>query len=424
METLLRWQYEQGNEVAATSISKSLKTALRNRIGGLGGFNHRVEYFSYRALINTLSALGLSRLLLGQPFSAEEFPHLVSNFTLLHPAESLDFTRPDKPYTADPFLRSCQDITEGRLRRATIFTCEVPLAKFSPENGLVFDARWHNVVESIFDYQRFYSFRKTFRPRRLTKRSGTFSSIQHPWHFNNWHWTVDSLTQIRSLDLHMHGRPLTLLMSCDVSRVHRDALDAILPDNFSVEYVHPQEWFEAENFVVPSFVSSRCNAFFPPEYYAYIRSRTFSKLGIPRPETPAGRYYISRDRARHRRVLNESETAALLAEFGFQKIFMEDYSFAQQVALFRGAEAVVSPHGAGLGGILYGESLKVCVLYPEARPAGYFYTLAVGSGHQHFCTNSNVAEDDHFVVDLAALRTVLAEEMRLTPSTATELGSA
>ena len=384
-----------------------------------------MEYYAYRALINTLPAFGLSCLLLGEPFSAEECPHLVSNFTVLHPAETLDFTTPGKPYTDDPFLRSCQDIVEGRLPRATIFTCEVASAKFSPENGLVFDARWANVVESVLDYQRFYSFRKTFRPRKLTKRSGIFSSIQHPWHFNNWHWTVDSLTQVCSLDLHMRGRPLTLLLSTDVSRVHRDALNAILPENFTVEYVDPKEWFELENFVVPSFVSARCNAFFPPEYYAYIRSRTFRKLDVARPATPAGRYYISRDRAKHRRVINESETAALLAEFGFKKIFMEDYTFAQQVALFRGAEAVVSPHGAGLGGIIYGEDLKVCVLYPESRPAGYFYTLAIGCGHQHFCTNSNVAEDDHFVVDLSALRRVLVQEMdlemRVAPSFATEL---
>jgi hypothetical protein len=83
------------------------------------------------------------------------------------------------------------------------------------------------------------------------------------------------------------------------------------------------------------------------------------------------------------------------------------------VSLFRNAEAVVSPHGAGLGSIIYGENLKVCVLYPEACPAGYFYTLAIGAGHQHFCTNANVGEHDDFSVDLAALTRVLTNEMKL-----------
>jgi capsular polysaccharide biosynthesis protein len=280
---------------------------------------------------------------------------------------------------------------------------------------LVFDARWHNVVESVLDHQRYYSFRKTFRPRRITKRSGVYSSIQHPWHNNNWHWTADSLPQLRSLELHMQGRPLTLLMSSEVGPVHRASLETILPKNFSLEYVNPREWFELETFVLPSYVSSRASACFPPDYFDFIRCRTHLALGTPKPAIATGRYYISRERAGHRRILNEDEVVALIAGFGFKKIFMEDYTFAEQVALIRKAEAIVSPHGAGLGSIIYGDNLKVCVLYPEARPAGYFYTLAIGAGHQHFCTNANVSEHDDFMVDLDALRRVLTDEMELSP---------
>jgi hypothetical protein len=400
--------------VAAPSISRSLKASLRGRFKGLAGLNHRVAYKVHRALVVTFTALGLERFLLNQPFSAEQSPDLVSNFNLLYPAETVDLNPPGRPFTSDPFLRSCQDIVEGRLFRSAIFTCEADLAKFFPKNGLVFDARWHTVVESILDHQRYYSFRRTFRPRRITKRSGVFSSIQHPWHDNNWHWTADSLPQLHSLELHMQGRPLTLLMSSEVGQVHRCSLEVILPKNFAVEYVDPREWFELETFVLPSFVSARASACFPPDYFDFIRCRTHVALGTPKPAIATGRYYISRGRAGHRRIINEDEVVALIARFGFKKIFMEDYTFAEQVALIRNAEAIVSPHGAGLGSIIYGENLKVCVLYPEARPAGYFYTLAIGAGHQHFCTNSNVTEHDDFTVDLAALRRVLTDEMNLS----------
>jgi hypothetical protein len=402
--------------VAAPSISRSLKTSLRGHFNGLEGLNNRVAYKLHRALISSFTALGLERLLLNQPFSAEEWPDLVSNFTLLYPAETVDLNTPGRPFTSDPFLRSCQDIVEGYLSRAAIFTCEVNTAKFFPKNGLVFDARWHVVVESVLDHQRYYSFRKTFRPRSITKRSGFFSSIQHPWHDNNWHWTADSLPQLRSLELHMQGRPLTLLMSSEVGPVHRSSLEAILPKNFSLEYVDPGRWFELETFVLPSYVSSRASACFPQDYFDFIRCRTHLALGTPKPAIATGRYYISRGRAGHRRLINEDEVFALIASFGFKKIFMEDYTFAEQVALMRNAEAILSPHGAGLGSIIYGENLKVCVLYPEARPAGYFYTLAIGAGHQHFCTNSNVAEHDDFTVDLDTLRRVLTDEMHLSPS--------
>ena len=390
-----------------------MSDSIKRRLGGFAGVRNGLEYKGHRLVINSLTMLGMGDRLIGQPFSADEDRDTSTNFKLHHPAENLDFRAPGRPYTDDPFLRSCQHIVEGRLNRSNIFTCEFPCVKFSPEDGLAFDLRWRSIVESILDYERFYSFRKTYRPRTLTRRAGIFSSIQHPWHYNNWHWTADSLPQILSLERHMEGRPLTLLMSRNIGQVNRDSLEAILPQNFTIEYVDPLEWFELETFVLPSHVSSRANAFFPQEYYDFIRERTFSRLSISKPQQATGRYYISRDRAKHRRVINELELLALIQTFGFKILFIEDYTFAQQVEIFRGAEAIISPHGAALGGIMYADDLKLCVLYPEARPAGYFYTLARGLGHQHFGTNANVQEDDDFEVDLTHLRQILADEMQL-----------
>lgn len=395
--------------MSTSVLSNSLHASLSNGLGTVSGLRNKLEYRLYHLLVHNLGLRGFNPFLIGPAFSADLEREAVSSFKLLHPAETLDFGDP----AYDPFLRSCQEIVAGRLDRPNIFTCEIASAKFSPENGLVFDRRWRGVLEAIYDFKRYYGHRKTFRPRHLTKRSGVFSSVQHPWHFNNWHWTADSLPQVLSLAVHMQGQPLTLLMSREINRVHRDSLECILPVNFTIEYVDPREWFELETFVLPSHVSSRANAFFPAEYYEFIRCNTFDRLGIAKPLSATGRYYISRARAKHRRILNEDQAVELLAEFSFKKIFMEDYTFKQQVELFRGAEAIVSPHSAALGGIIYGDNLKVCVLYPEARPAGYFYTLARGVGHQHFCINSNVREDDDFHVEPAELRRVLTNEMKL-----------
>lgn len=395
---------------------KGMSESVKRKLDGLAGLRNDLRYKRDRLIIHLLRRIGLGRLVVGDPFSADEDRHASTNFKVLHPAETLDFRAPGQPYTADPFLRSCQLIVEGRLDRGNIFTCEFHSAKFYPRNGVVYDAGWHHVVESTFDFRRFFTFRNTYRPRVIARRTGVFSSVQHPWHENNWHWIADCLPQVHSLALHMEGRPLTLLMSRELGCVQRDSLEAILPENFTLEYVHPDRWFELETFVLPSHVSSRANAFFPPDYYEFIRSRTFSKLGFSTPRRPTGRYYISRGRAHHRRVMNESELLALIKHFGFSMIYMEDYTFAQQVELFRCAEAIISPHGAALGGMIYGDHLKVCVLYPEARPAGYFYTLARGLGHQHFCVNADVEEDDDFEVDLRDLHHILIDDMGLLPA--------
>lgn len=65
------------------------------------------------------------------------------------------------------------------------------------------------------------------------------------------------------------------------------------------------------------------------------------------------RVYISRSRASYRRVLNEAEVVETLAHAGFVAIVLESLSFAEQVALFANAEAIVAPHGSGLTNLAF-----------------------------------------------------------------------
>jgi hypothetical protein len=69
--------------------------------------------------------------------------------------------------------------------------------------------------------------------------------------------------------------------------------------------------------------------------------------------SPPSRLYISREKTRMRRVLNEDELFSLLADHGFQKVLLEDYSVSEQIELFRSTRYIVSPHGAGLTNILF-----------------------------------------------------------------------
>ena len=58
-------------------------------------------------------------------------------------------------------------------------------------------------------------------------------------------------------------------------------------------------------------------------------------------------------RRKTRVLTNEAEIETVLTDFGFTKVYAEDYSVADQMRLFREAEALVAIHGAGLGPLLY-----------------------------------------------------------------------
>ncbi len=65
------------------------------------------------------------------------------------------------------------------------------------------------------------------------------------------------------------------------------------------------------------------------------------------------RIYVTRAKARGRRILNEDVLVALLVGKGFEIVAFEDLSFPQQVALMRETSVFVSIHGAGLTNIMF-----------------------------------------------------------------------
>jgi capsular polysaccharide biosynthesis protein len=110
--------------------------------------------------------------------------------------------------------------------------------------------------------------------------------------------------------------------------------------------------------------------------------------------TAPRRIYVSRDDARLRRVLNESEILPLLNEAEFEPVALSRLPIGRQVSLFRHAEAVVAPHGAGLAHIAWCRpGTKVVEFFPDpdgprgcVKNASFDYWLiAQMRGLSHSC---------------------------------------
>ncbi len=93
-------------------------------------------------------------------------------------------------------------------------------------------------------------------------------------------------------------------------------------------------------------------AFWVPGIIDFLRRR----LGVPghsAPGRPRRRLYLTRRAARWRRVLNESDLAALLARQGFEVIDPGTLTIRQQLALAADAEVIAGPFGAGMNLLLF-----------------------------------------------------------------------
>jgi capsular polysaccharide biosynthesis protein len=93
--------------------------------------------------------------------------------------------------------------------------------------------------------------------------------------------------------------------------------------------------------------------------------------------------YMSREKARIRKVLNEKELTALLKDHGFEVLFGEDHSLAEQIEIFARCSTLMGIHGAGLTNSIFmkpgGNIIEL-----RKREKNYAYWHLAGSiGHRY-----------------------------------------
>ncbi|MDB2262452.1 glycosyltransferase family 61 protein [Halorubrum ezzemoulense] len=224
-----------------------------------------------------------------------------------------------------------------------------------------------------------------------------FPMVGFPMSF--YHWVIEFLPRLRLFEAYSEqtGNRPTLLLPRD-------------PPAYMTEYLHLLGYDEPDwdifardptvvkKFVHPSHVRNE-HGVPDPAACRWLRERVLDRLdqrdttGLPK------RLLISREDARERRLVNERDVAETLAQFGFERVVLSEYSIPEQIALFRQADCVISPHGAGLTNIIYGEDLTVLELFSNDFYSHY-YTLSNVFGHEYHYYQGKSAHGVDVEIDL------------------------
>jgi len=127
------------------------------------------------------------------------------------------------------------------------------------------------------------------------------------------------------------------------------------------------------------------------------------------------RLYISRARAQRRKLTNENEVWGLAEAAGFERVFMEDHPFEEQVRMMGEAEAVMAPHGAGLTNMIFAPpGTRVIEIADLGFPNPNFYALASAMGHPYWILPAETRGEGHPLerdmwIDPEQVRETLAE---------------
>ncbi|MCP5368080.1 MAG: glycosyltransferase family 61 protein [Hyphomicrobiales bacterium] len=316
------------------------------------------------------------------------------------------FRPPDLPTPDAPDLGTWpRELAIGRTAvypAPEVFSARLRRVMYWPATNLVLTDRRAPIRDSTVTVlpidRRAWTERFTRGVHRLPGTWTVFRSV-HLLH-NYFHTVVHDASR-----LYMLRQPpycdlpeINLMMPGPPTPAESFVLDRYLPGNVRVQVFDDGRMLRPDEMILPSFLARRWMPHLP---------RPFLDDMLPhflpdRPRRRCNRIFIGRKEGSRRRgarnILNEDALWRALQARGFQRHYLEDLGFEQQIELFYDAEAVVGAHGAGLTNLLYARDVDVVELH-AARiliPTYYFFSLTLGHRYAWWC-----ADGDHFDADFA-----------------------
>ena len=293
-----------------------------------------------------------------------------------------------------PALQAMQYRTLGVCDQQLLEVCEIPetrafcleaegarsvgrnCALISPDGRAVRETGYHLDADEVAQSMRLGRFHPRYTKYRwegdLTFRrwlpplqtfNGSVAALNRCMSANYYHWHVDVL--VRLMILRRAGISADAYVLDNISGFHRETLNALGISGDKLIPAHDGLHLKPDRLI----------GCWETDWQAVrdVGMQLTKAFGC---EAVRGdrRIFISRQRAKTRRLVNEEALLAALKRHRFERHFLEDYSVAEQVRLFREAEVIVGMHGAGLTNTIYCHpDTAVIELMPEGRSNHMLY---------------------------------------------------
>lgn len=238
-------------------------------------------------------------------------------------------------------------------------------------SGHVFDNRGYLVEQAV--HKKRYApepglVPRPWRPfRDIPRIPGTVSSVTASTQWNYYHWLFDVLPRLAMLEDLKAEYDLLYLQNS--KRFQKESLSVIGIDNSAILSCEDWPLIRADTILIPCHQSTG-RAKYPKWVRDKLRNWFLPIAGEP---GPARRVYIGRSKQHGRRIDNEDEIFHYLATLGFEYVLPEQFSFLEQVRIFRDAEYVVAAHGAGMANIVFCKpGVNVVEMFPSETKYTYY----------------------------------------------------
>jgi hypothetical protein len=250
---------------------------------------------------------------------------------------------------------------------------------FLPDGSVTHQTAWAPEQITATD-----AYRKKWRGREVFKK-GNYSTLILYWGRGYYHWFNDVLAMLHET-LDMMPEDTLFVMPVGFQNVYGGnfylkTLNALgIARDRVVEFDGTESWAFENFWWQPPAVHPDDQT---PGAMQWIGQQIVQSVPFGQAEKPV-RIYISRTLPSARVIANEEELLPGLLEMGFQVCRLENMTFEEQVRLFRNAEVVVGPHGAGFTNLIFSKpGTRVVEILTKGHERRCYWTLSAELGHEY-----------------------------------------
>jgi capsular polysaccharide biosynthesis protein len=191
------------------------------------------------------------------------------------------------------------------------------------------------------------------------------------------HWMSEYLTKYLAAEISGLMPKVPVLIDAHMPASHRQALELFSPDATEIievpafSEVHVQELWCAPTLMYMPLHEKQNERFgwdaiaASPNQFAPVirRMASWADLRLAKPDRSPSRIFLARKSFRHRKLVNSTQIEALAVAQGFEIVYPEDFSFAEQILLVRNAKHIVALEGSAIFlAYLASAGARLCIL--------------------------------------------------------------
>ena len=252
-----------------------------------------------------------------------------------------------------------------------------------------------------FQWNRLQSFKLDEKP--VKKISGKVAILAHPLSSIFGHWFTNVMSRL--IVLQKSGIEYDWLYAPKKAAYMRTTYELFgIPLDKIIDSSGGDEYIQADELIVPSFVTNRLPCMTDPVYDCWaavdfhrswvldevrLKFLPVIKQQIANGNCPFGkRVFVSRKDTSIRQMINEDEIFNLFQPFGFERYCLSQMSLLEQATLFYNADYIVAAHGSGLANILFCKSNTKIIEIFQGLYDAMFYNLAQDLSCPYHCIHT------------------------------------